>query len=89
MYQLNGLSGCLGSNAYALKEPQREERRYEGYVAERRNLSTVELKRAVINHDRRSFIGNLICRIFSDTDRLLRIKATRQVLEERDEQAFF
>ena len=93
MSRLNGLSECLGSNAYALEEPLREKRRYEEYVAERRNLDTVELKRRIISHDRGHFrngsLRNLICRLFSDTDYLLRIKATRQVLEERSEQSFF
>lgn len=91
MYQLNGLSVCLGSKAYAREQPQRDEQRYEKYVVEGRNLSTAELRRTLITHDSVSLtgIGNLARRLFNDSDFPLKIKALRQVLQERSEQSFF
>lgn len=64
-----------------------QKRIYEEYVAERRSLPTEELQRTIYNYDRGSSVGNFIRRLFSDADFLLKIKATRQVLEERVERA--
>ncbi len=64
-----------------------QKRIYGEYVAERRKLPTEELQRTIYNYDRESFVGNLIRKLVSDADFLIRIKATRQVLEERAEQA--
>lgn len=96
MFQLNGLSSCLGSNEFALRASQErsDEKACEKYVAERRGRSIVELRREVLDHDYGSFMGNFLRRIFSagehsDNEYLLKIQAARQVLEERDEQSYF
>ena len=56
---------------------------YEGYVAERRNFPTERLQEEVQNYEGKSRVGKLLFRIFSDEDALRRVKASKQVLEER------
>jgi hypothetical protein len=66
----------------ALDKPFREQA-YESYVAERRQIPTEELQRTVDNYDRKSSVGKFVFRMLSDEYSMLRIRAARQVLEER------
>ena len=65
-------------------DKQFREQAYKQYVLEQRELPTQELQRRVINYEEKSIVGKFLFRIFSDESALLRVKAARQILKERN-----